>query len=329
MNVSNQISIKLVLLGDGGVGKTCLVNYFLKNTFIERYIPTIGSIILKKDYKIDNVQIRVNIWDLGGQRSFNPLNPTFYTNVDAAYLVFDLTKPKETLSDIKKEFLKNLEKYATECQTIVVGNKLDLISLEKDLEKIIKKYFTSDVPLVITSARSGINVAETFELLIFSFLQEYGRNFPEYLGVASKFLKSIGKDENDLMSKLMNVGNIDSITVQKSKSKEVIAPPEVEEDRIRVEAIVTPETEKHVIDKYIPIKNEIEEISSLKDEIINEFNSNLIKVEELILDLKKTPIDSLLESIDNTKEQIEGIKENFKSNLQSILNLDKNNKNVE
>jgi len=318
-----------VLLGDGKTGKTCLINYFLKKKFLKRYIPTIGSIILKKDYKLDDdIQLKVNIWDIGGQKSFNPLNPSFYTNVDAAYLVFDLNKPKETLSDIKKEYLKNLEKFATDCQTIVVGNKLDLINLEKDLEKIIKKYFKTDVPLVIASARSGINVAETFELLIFSFLQEYERNQPEFLGVSAKFLSIIAKDENDLMGKLLNIGNVDSMQIQDTKAGDVEASPEVEEDGIKIESIVTAGADEQIIDKFIPIKHEKDQLGSVKDEIIKEFNNNLTKVEGLILDLKKTPIDSLIELIDKTKEQIEGIKEDFKSNLQSILNLDKNNENV-
>ena len=324
---TNQINIKLTLLGNANVGKTCLVNYFLKDTFIEKYIPTIGSIILKQEYKLDDISIRLNIWDIGGQKSFNPLNPSFYTNVDAAYLVFDLNKPKETVSDIKKEYLKNLEKYAKDCQTIIVGNKLDLISIEKDLEKIVKKHLVSDVPLVITSARNGINVAETFELLIYSFLQTYERDYPEFLGVSAKFLKYLGKDENDLMGKLLNIGDLDSIQLQKKKPQETAAPLEEEEDEIKVEAILASESEEQIIDKYIPAKQEIVQLDEIQNEIIKEFYGNLNRVENLIVDLKKTPIDSLLDSIDKTREQLEGIKENFKTNLQSIMNLEKKDKN--
>lgn len=322
-NTISQVNLKLVLLGDGTVGKTSLVNYFLKKNFLKRYIPTIGSIILKKEYKLDdNIQIKVNIWDVGGQKSFNPLNPSFYTNVDAAFLVFDLCKPKETLANIKNNFLKNLEKYAKDCQTIVIGNKLDLISLEKDLQKIIKKYFSDNIPLIITSARTGQNVVDSFELLIYHFLLDWEVNNPYDKGIAQKFLNYIGKEVDDLMNKLLNLENIETLKLQKPPQQEVKTATEDEVKSLKNETLVLPEKEEKIIDKYIPIQQEIKQIETFKDDVIKEFNKNLNEVEKLILNLKKTPIDSLLDLIDKTKDQIERIKRKFKTNLQSLLKLE-------
>jgi len=83
----DEINIKLIIVGDGGVGKTSIVNAYLEKDIPESYIPTIGSNIAKKEYNIKTADfgLRINLWDLGGQRSFNPLNPSFFKNVDAAF----------------------------------------------------------------------------------------------------------------------------------------------------------------------------------------------------------------------------------------------------
>ena len=313
------ITIKIAILGDGNVGKTSLVNRFLKDTFPKKYIPTIGSIILKKDYKLKDVVIKVNLWDLGGQRSFNPLNPSFYTNVDAAYLVFDLTKPEETLNDVKTVYLKNLEKFAKDCQIILAGNKLDLISIEKDL-KGVREYLTEGVPLVITSAKNGENVADTFELLIYSYLEEWEHDHERDEGIAEKFLESIGKDETYLLSQFVNFDNIKSIAVQKPAKK---APPKsktaAKASTTKKKPAVTQKPRESVIDYYVPIKKELEKKDLANDTIIEEFNNNLTKVEDLVLKLKTVPIDSLIHSIDNTKQQIANIKDDFNLTLKTFM----------
>ena len=323
------LDVKLVLLGDGSVGKTSLVSYYLKKSIPSRYIPTIGSIILKKDYKLKGLQLRVNIWDIGGQRSFNPLNPSFYTNVDAAYLVFDLNKPKETLADIKKVYLENLEKYAKDCQTIVVGNKLDEVSIEKELTKI-KQHFSEDIPILITSAKSGVNVIETFELLIYTFLINFEtiEGNEDYIGTADKFLKSIGKKEDELYSILVDLRDTSSIKIKKPLEKKAATTSKVQKKEISKQVQVEEVEKQTEMDKYIPISEELVKLNTVKKEIITNFDKNLTKIESLLLDLKKTSIDSLIESIDKAKIEIELIKEDFKLSLTSILNLDEKEKAI-
>ena len=156
----DEINIKVVILGNGGVGKTSIVNCLFEKEFPDRYIPTIGSNINSKEYKIKskNVYLKVAIWDVGGQKSFNPLNPAFYNNVDAAFLVIDLANPEETLLEIKNTYLPNLFQYAQDCLSFIVANKLDLIDSNSELEGIISKHFKDDIPLVLTSAKNNQNI---------------------------------------------------------------------------------------------------------------------------------------------------------------------------
>ena len=112
----DTINLKLVVLGEGEVGKTSIINAFLGKEIPEQYLPTIGSITSKKEYVIkeneNEVRIILSIWDAGGQRSFNPLNPRIYADLDIALLVFDLSRPKITLQNIKSEYLKNVNHYS-------------------------------------------------------------------------------------------------------------------------------------------------------------------------------------------------------------------------
>jgi Rho family protein len=125
--IVSEINIKLTIVGLWGVGKTSVVNSFVGKDFPSMYIPTIGSNIARKEYKLKDIHIRLNIWDIGGQRSFNPLNPVFFSNLDVAFLIFDLSNPKESLQEIKKMYLKNVSNFSPDCIIYLIGNKSDLI----------------------------------------------------------------------------------------------------------------------------------------------------------------------------------------------------------
>ena len=167
----SEINIKLTILGQWGVGKTSMVNTFVGKDFPSMYIPTIGSNIARKEYKLKDNHIRLNIWDIGGQRSFNPLNPVFFSNLDSALLLFDLNNPKESLQEIIETYLKNLSKHSPECIKYLVGNKSDLIKPEDSeiLLNNIRKYQIQGFPIVFVSAKTQDNIAELFTLVIFDF----------------------------------------------------------------------------------------------------------------------------------------------------------------
>lgn len=313
----DEINIKLVILGSGGVGKTSIVKSFLDKEIPKMYIPTIGSSIARKEFMLKNIAIKVNIWDIGGQKSFSPLNPVFFTNVDAAFLVFDLTQPKETLPELEIDYLTNLSKYTNECIAFVIGNKSDLISTKKELENIANHYKIKNIPLILISAKTQENLYDAFDLIIFSFLKEWekGLTSKKFHGISKEFLNLINKTEEQLKDLFVNLGDVDSILISSK------AAPQLTKKKIS-SSVPDLNSVTELVD-YVRYKEKIEEFNKIKGQIIDSFDNKLTIIKDLISSLKRTPINSLIDTIDNTMEQLNDIKADFEFNLDSLLNLEK------
>ena len=213
--MGEDIDIKLVILGEGNTGKTSLISKFLGNEIPERYIPTIGYKINNKEYILKNNKIRINIWDCCGKKAFNEVNPAVYNNIDGAFLVFDLSRPEETIKNLKKDHVKHLDYYFKELEAGIlfcVGNKLDLVLVNKDLEPV-KNYLAEDDLIIAMSALTGENVNECFELLIYTVLKQTNKD-----EAAEEFIKFIGKTEEELINQVIDIENID-ILLLKEKVK--------------------------------------------------------------------------------------------------------------
>lgn len=314
----NEINIKLVIFGDGGVGKTSIINSYLDKGFPERYIPTIGSNISRKEYKLKDYFIRMNIWDIGGQRAFNPLNPVYFNNVDVALLVFDLSKTKETLLELQKTYLKKLTESSEDCLTYLIGNKLDLISTEDDLKEISGRFSIKEIPLILISAKTQHKVQDLFELSVFNFLQDWDNQIEDTVsGLSEEFLGFIKKSENDLNDLFTNLTNID-LHALKKKSTTIITKK------------VSISSESELSEKPEELKDiqyQIPKFDEIKENIINAYSNNLTAIKDIIINLKNTPIALLNEIIDKTSKDLNYFKEDFELKLQSILKLEKEEKN--
>ncbi|MFX1557650.1 MAG: Rab family GTPase [Promethearchaeota archaeon] len=320
----SEINIKLVLLGYWGVGKTSIANSFLRKDIPKMYIPTIGSNIMRKEYLLKDNHLRVNIWDVGGQKTFNPLNPVFFTNIDIAFLIFDLSNPKETLLEIQKTLLPNLKENSPECITYLIGNKADLLKPENSdmLINNIRQFHKEEFPIIFTSAKNQANISEAFDLVIYEFLEKLEiENNKHFVGISSQFLNLVKKTEEELKSPIVNLNKVDSSILEKK---------------------ITPKITKKIVNSDLFEDNEIQdqleplkfqrsslEINMMKNNIIEAFNNNLINIENLILELKKTPIDSLIKKIENTRKDLSHFKDDFELKLDIILNLNKKRKKVE
>lgn len=121
-------NFKVVLLGEGCVGKTSLVLRYVEDKFNNNHLQTIQASFLNKKINIDGKRLNLAIWDTAGQEKFHALGPIYYRSSNGAVLVYDITDEK-SFQQVKtwvKELRKMLGK---DVCLIIVGNKIDL---EKD-----------------------------------------------------------------------------------------------------------------------------------------------------------------------------------------------------
>ncbi|KAK8881063.1 hypothetical protein M9Y10_003790 [Tritrichomonas musculus] len=162
--------LKVLLLGDAGVGKTSLLNQFVNREFTAQYKATIGSDFSSKQVDVDGKLITLQIWDTAGQERFQSLGPTFYRGTDCCILVYDVSKPK-TFESIKKwrnEFalqlgLSNADDFSFQ----LLGNKSDLP--EKAVQKSAAREFAEmngNMLFFEVSAKTADNVQTAFEAIV-------------------------------------------------------------------------------------------------------------------------------------------------------------------
>lgn len=169
---SGEYAFKLILGGDGGVGKTSMVHRFVEDSFDVDYKSTIGTSIMKKQCEFDdlNTRVRFVIWDLAGQSQFKRVRKSYAANAEAGILVFDVTR-KDTFNniDLWRDETVNVTKNIS---LILVGNKIDLdrqVSTEEG-EELAKKL---GLTYIETSAKTGENIDEAFRTLALQLLNKF------------------------------------------------------------------------------------------------------------------------------------------------------------
>jgi small GTP-binding protein len=161
----SSFKLKVLLTGAAAVGKTSLVQRFIKNRFQANYKLTVGVDILTKDVEFRQGEIAtLSIWDIGGQQRFEFIRSTFYKGAAGALLVFDLTR-EQTYTETRK-WLTEIRQFAGEnIPFVLIGNKIDLMEDvgvvidRKEAEAFAKKEGSIYIE---TSAKTGIHVDEAF-----------------------------------------------------------------------------------------------------------------------------------------------------------------------
>ena len=158
-----DLNFKIIIIGNCGVGKTCITNKAIKNEYDEKYNNTIGMDIFSLFLKLDNKTIKLNIWDTCGQEIYRSLITNFYRNCSLAIIVYSIDD-KQSFEDIDL-WLKDLKiNNCPDTKIILVGNKLDLEEKRevqyKEGKKLEKDYEFLD--FFETSAKTGENIRKLF-----------------------------------------------------------------------------------------------------------------------------------------------------------------------
>ncbi|CAN6328662.1 unnamed protein product [Urochloa humidicola] len=156
------ISFKLVLLGDGRVGKTSLVLRYVNNVFSDKQEATVQASYLTKRLVVEGVPITLSMWDTAGQEKFHALGPIYYRDADAALLVYDITD-SDTFLRVTK-WVKELKQMASkDIVMAIAANKSDLVRLKNiDTQDAVSYAESIGASLFVTSAKAGTGIDDVF-----------------------------------------------------------------------------------------------------------------------------------------------------------------------
>ncbi|KAJ3451806.1 ras and ef-hand domain-containing protein [Anaeramoeba flamelloides] len=153
---------KIILIGDGGVGKSCLMLRFTEDSFPTTYMSTVGVDFKVTTIEVDGIRSKLQIWDTAGQERFKTITRNYYKGVHGAMLLFDVTDEKSF--ENTSEWLKEVSNYADlNLKKILIGNKIDLES-KRAVTKEQGQQFAKElgVDYYETSALERIGIQEVF-----------------------------------------------------------------------------------------------------------------------------------------------------------------------
>ncbi|XP_018011276.1 ras-related protein Rab-10 [Hyalella azteca] len=157
-----DLLFKLLLIGDSGVGKTCILFRFSDDAFNTTFISTIGIDFKIKTIELEGKKIKLQIWDTAGQERFHTITTSYYRGAMGIMLVYDITNPK-SFDNIAK-WLRNIDEHANkDVEKMILGNKCDM-----EDKRVIPKEKGEDIAaehgirFLETSAKANINIEQAF-----------------------------------------------------------------------------------------------------------------------------------------------------------------------
>ena len=179
LNVTNEfteyeVNFKIIVIGNSGVGKTCITNQAVKHIFCDQYQATIGMEIFSLYVKLNDKIIKLQIWDTCGQEIYRSLITNFYRSSSLAIIVYSIDQ-KDSFRDLDL-WIKELKlNNSPDTKLILVGNKLDLED-KREVPYEEGKKFKDDfgfLDFFETSAKTGENIKKMFIKIAIVLYEEY------------------------------------------------------------------------------------------------------------------------------------------------------------
>ncbi|MFX1295011.1 MAG: GTP-binding protein [Promethearchaeota archaeon] len=174
MDEDKKYVFKIVVIGNGAVGKTSLIARFAEKMFKAEYKPTLGVNIIIKEFNLDGNQIKLTVWDIAGQARWRDVRNVYYRGSNGSIIVYDVTRPGSF--DAIPSWYSDLTKFSKDknIPRILLANKIDLTDIRKisteDGEKMAKQL---NAPYFETSAKDGTQVEDAFQKISKLILERF------------------------------------------------------------------------------------------------------------------------------------------------------------
>ncbi len=154
--------IKVIIIGEAGVGKTSLVKRFVSGHFTKDYRTSIGANLFIKELNLNSGNnVSIQVWDIAGQERWKKMRHLYYKGAHGALIVGDITR-ENSFEQVKEFWNQDLNKYCDEIPKILIVNKVDLDSIisNNEIEKLGQAINVKTI--IFTSAKNGQNVEKAF-----------------------------------------------------------------------------------------------------------------------------------------------------------------------
>jgi Ras-related protein Rab-8A len=160
-----DMQVKLLMIGDSGVGKTCLLLRYANDSFSPTFITTIGIDFKIKNVEIDGTRIKLQIWDTAGQERFRTITTSYFRGAQGILLVYDVTD-RRSFESIRN-WISQIQQHAdVHVNKILVGNKCDMtddkVVSTAEGQKLAAEF---GISFAEVSAKNDINVNNSFQSL--------------------------------------------------------------------------------------------------------------------------------------------------------------------